>query len=106
VWSCGVNDNAALGRITTDVPDPSEEGSFLDIDELTSWPRPVQALVHEDFRTVRIAAGDNIGAAISDKGEFRVWGTFRVTFLFIRLQGPTNHHIGSRGCAWLLERES
>ncbi|KAF5363508.1 hypothetical protein D9756_000340 [Leucocoprinus leucothites] len=77
VWSCGVNDNAALGRITTNVPDPNNEGSFLDIDELTSWPKPVQALVDENFRTVRIAAGDNVGAAVSDKGEFRLWGTFR-----------------------------
>jgi regulator of chromosome condensation len=78
VWSCGVNDNAALGRITTNVPDPNSEGAFLDIDELTSWPQPIQALVDENFRAVRIVAGDNIGAAVSDEGEFRVWGTFRV----------------------------
>ncbi|KAJ3568831.1 hypothetical protein NP233_g5451 [Leucocoprinus birnbaumii] len=77
VWSCGVNDDAALGRVTNNVPDPNNEGSFLSIDELTSWPWPVQSLVDENFRTVRIAAGDSIGAAVSDKGEFRVWGTFR-----------------------------
>lgn len=83
MWSCGVNDNAALGRITNNVPDPKNPGSFLDIDELTSWPRPIQALMDENFRAVRVAAGDNTGAAISDQGEFRVWGTFRVSFLSI-----------------------
>ncbi|KAF9450138.1 RCC1/BLIP-II [Macrolepiota fuliginosa MF-IS2] len=77
VWSCGVNDNAALGRITNNIPDPNNPGSFLDVDELTSWPRPVQALLDESFRAVQIAAGDNIGAAVSDQGEFRVWGTYR-----------------------------
>ncbi|EKM80007.1 hypothetical protein AGABI1DRAFT_72781 [Agaricus bisporus var. burnettii JB137-S8] len=77
VWSCGANDNAALGRITTDVPDPDNEGSFLDVDDLTSWPRPLQTLVDEHFRAVLVAAGDSIGAVVSDQGELRVWGTFR-----------------------------
>ncbi|KAF7770328.1 hypothetical protein Agabi119p4_6302 [Agaricus bisporus var. burnettii] len=77
VWSCGANDDAALGRITTNVPNPDKEGLFLDIDELTSWPRPIQTLVDQNFRAVVVAAGDSIGAAVSDEGELRVWGTYR-----------------------------
>ncbi|THH30681.1 hypothetical protein EUX98_g3490 [Antrodiella citrinella] len=77
VWSCGVNDDAALGRITNNVPNPDKEGEFLDIDTLTSQPYPLQTLVDEGFRAVRIAAGDSISAALSDQGDLRVWGSFR-----------------------------
>lgn len=77
VWSCGVNDDAALGRVTKDVPDPDNPGKFIHIDELTAVPYPLQSLVDEGFRAVRIAAGDSISAAISDDGELRVWGSFR-----------------------------
>lgn len=78
VWSCGVNDDAALGRVTKDVPDPDNPGKFIHVDELTAVPYPLQSLVDEGFRAVRIAAGDSISAAISDNGELRVWGSFRV----------------------------
>lgn len=77
VWSCGVNDDAALGRVTKDVPDPDNPGKFIHVDELTAIPYPLQSLVDEGFRAVRIAAGDSISAAISDDGELRVWGSFR-----------------------------
>ncbi|KIY49434.1 RCC1/BLIP-II protein [Fistulina hepatica ATCC 64428] len=77
VWTCGVNDAAALGRETTDIPDPDNPGSFLDIDDLTSYPHPLQSLVDEDFRAVQVVAGDSINAAISAEGELRVWGSFR-----------------------------
>ncbi|KAF9534767.1 regulator of chromosome condensation 1/beta-lactamase-inhibitor protein II [Crepidotus variabilis] len=77
VWTCGTNDNAALGRVTDDVPDPENPGSFLSVDDLTAYPHPLQTLVDEGFRAVKAVAGDSICAAISDKGEFRVWGTFR-----------------------------
>ncbi|KAI0939150.1 hypothetical protein AcV5_000645 [Taiwanofungus camphoratus] len=77
VWSCGCNDDAALGRITTDVPNPEKEDEFLDVDVLTAEPHMLQSLVDEKFRAVRIAAGDNISAAISSEGELRVWGSFR-----------------------------
>ncbi|KAL5527250.1 hypothetical protein ACEPAG_6041 [Sanghuangporus baumii] len=77
IWSCGVNDDAALGRITKDVPNPEKEGETIDIDILTSFPYPLQTLVDEGFRAVSIAAGDSICAAISDQGELRVWGSFR-----------------------------
>ncbi|KAI0796863.1 regulator of chromosome condensation 1/beta-lactamase-inhibitor protein II [Abortiporus biennis] len=77
VWSCGVNDDAALGRVTNEVPNPEKPDEFLDIDTLTAQPYPLQSLADEGFRAVRIAAGDTISAAISDKGELRVWGSFR-----------------------------
>ncbi|KAI0042291.1 RCC1/BLIP-II [Auriscalpium vulgare] len=77
IWSCGVNDDAALGRITKDVPDPDNPGNFLNIDILTSIPHPLQSLVDDKFRAAKIAAGDSISAAISTEGELRVWGSFR-----------------------------
>jgi regulator of chromosome condensation len=67
-----------LGRITQNIPDPNNPGSFLDIDELTSIPHPLQSLVEEGFRAVKIASGDSICGAVSDQGELRVWGSFRV----------------------------
>lgn len=78
IWSCGVNDDAALGRITKDVPDPNNPDKFLDIDELTSIPHALTSLVNEQFRAVSVSTGDNICAAISSKGDLRVWGSFRV----------------------------
>ncbi|KII94912.1 hypothetical protein PLICRDRAFT_99133 [Plicaturopsis crispa FD-325 SS-3] len=77
IWSCGVNDDAALGRITKDVPDPKKPGSYLDIDDLTAVPHPLETLVAEGFRAVKVTAGDSISAAISAEGELRVWGSFR-----------------------------
>lgn len=78
MWTCGVNDDAALGRITQNVPDPKNPGSFLNIDELASIPHPLQSLIEEKFRAVRVVAGDSICAVVSDEGELRVWGSFRV----------------------------
>jgi len=77
-----VNDDAALGRITQDVPDPNNPGAFLNVDDLTSIPHPLQTLVDEGFRAVKVVAGDSICAAVSDKGELRVWGSFRVRHHF------------------------
>lgn len=77
VWTCGVNDDAALGRETANVPDPKNPGQFMDVDDLTSFPQPLESLVAENFRTVKTTAGDSISAAVSDKGELRVWGSFR-----------------------------
>ncbi|KAF9058010.1 regulator of chromosome condensation 1/beta-lactamase-inhibitor protein II, partial [Panaeolus papilionaceus] len=78
IWTCGVNDDAALGRITKDIPDPNNPGSFLSVDDLTAVPHPLESLVAEGFRAVKAVAGDSICAAISDKGELRAWGSFRV----------------------------
>ncbi|KAI0035809.1 RCC1/BLIP-II [Vararia minispora EC-137] len=77
IWSCGVNDDAALGRATKDVPDPDQPEKFLNSDILSTIPHPLQSLVDEGFKAVKVAAGDSISAAISVTGELRVWGSFR-----------------------------
>lgn len=65
-----INDNAALGR-KTDVPGVESE-------ELETQPMLVEGLVEEGFKAVRVAAGDSVSLAISDQGELRCWGSFRV----------------------------
>lgn len=91
VWSCGANDNAALGRETVGVPDPKKKKKTLDEDYLCSTPFPIQSLVDEGFRAVRVVAGDSIAAAISDKGELRVWGTFRAMEGLLGFSGSQTH---------------
>ncbi len=60
----GSNDDAALG-----LPEESD---------ILYTPERVQALLDENFRAVRIAAGSTVSAAISSEGQLRVWGTFKV----------------------------
>ncbi|KAJ7780968.1 regulator of chromosome condensation 1/beta-lactamase-inhibitor protein II [Mycena metata] len=69
VWTCGVNDDAALGRVTEGVPDPDLT--------LTNVPHPLESLVEEKFRAVQVATGDSICVALDNRGEIRVWGSFR-----------------------------
>ncbi|KAJ7918258.1 RCC1/BLIP-II [Mycena leptocephala] len=69
VWTCGVNDDAALGRVTEGVPDP--DGT------LTNLPHPLESLIEENFRAVQVATGDSICIAVDNHGEIRVWGSFR-----------------------------
>ena len=73
-----MNDDAALGRITKDVPDPDDPNRLLNVDLLTTVPHPLQTLVDDSFRALKVAAGDSISAAIGTEGELRVWGSFRV----------------------------
>lgn len=40
----------------------------------------VEGLQEENFKAVRIAAGDSVSLAISDLGEVRCWGSFRVRY--------------------------
>ncbi|TFK43674.1 regulator of chromosome condensation 1/beta-lactamase-inhibitor protein II [Crucibulum laeve] len=77
VWTCGVNDDAALGRTTKNVPDPNNPGGFLTEDDLLPVPYPLQSLIDEKFRAVKAVSGDSICAAVSSEGELRVWGSFR-----------------------------
>lgn len=74
----GVNDDAALGRKTSEVPNPDKPGEFLNADFLSTIPAKVE--LPEGYRAVSIAAGDSISAAISTTGELRVWGSFRVRY--------------------------
>ncbi|KAJ7094518.1 regulator of chromosome condensation 1/beta-lactamase-inhibitor protein II [Mycena belliarum] len=69
IWTCGVNDDAALGRVTEGIPDP--DGT------LTNVPHPLESLVAEKFRAVQVATGDSICVAVDNRGELRVWGSFR-----------------------------
>lgn len=67
-----INDNAALGRVTTK-PDVTSE-------ELEATPMQVEQLgtASEPFVAARVAAGDSVSLAISDHGDLRAWGSFRV----------------------------
>ena len=89
--SWGINDNAALGRRTT-----RETG--VDAEVYETEPMPVEGLGPqgrgplagplpeggkegdvETFRATRVAAGDSVSVALNDRGEVRVWGSFRVS---------------------------
>lgn len=89
IFSWGINDNACLGRQTT------RTGSAEDFE---TEPMPVEGLSPngvgirggaapiggtegpvEIFRATRVAAGDSVSAALNERGEVRVWGSFRVS---------------------------
>lgn len=89
IFSWGINDNACLGRQTT--RDPSQSAEVYE-----TQPMPVEGLSPsgigvlggpaplggttgevEKFRATRVAAGDSVSAALNEKGEVRVWGSFR-----------------------------
>ncbi|GAA5915899.1 uncharacterized protein JCM6883_003088 [Sporobolomyces salmoneus] len=72
VWSWGINDNAALGRQTS-IPG-------IDPEELESNLHPVEGLTgqnEEEFKAVRVSAGDSVSLAVSQEGELKAWGSFR-----------------------------
>ena len=85
IRSWGINDNACLGRITSDVPDPENPGKVIDNEVLETVPTVIESLEREEFRAVSVAAGDSVSVAVSDKGEIRAWGSFRVS------HHPTDH---------------
>ena len=64
------------------IPDPKDDKAAIEVDEKTQdpvWkPVPIHSLIEEEFRAVKIVAGDSFSAAISDKGELRAWGAFSV----------------------------
>lgn len=78
MWSWGINDNAALGRHTVDVYDPENPNTPIDAEILETSPALIQTLVDEEFRAVKVVAGDSVSVALGIKGELRVWGSFRV----------------------------
>ncbi|TFK24771.1 RCC1 domain-containing protein [Coprinopsis marcescibilis] len=71
VWSSGTNDEGALGRETK--KDPSDNEPDLRANHYAV----IKGLNDDEFRATRLAAGDNFGAALGEKGELKVWGTFR-----------------------------
>ncbi|KAI0714088.1 regulator of chromosome condensation 1/beta-lactamase-inhibitor protein II [Cerioporus squamosus] len=80
IWTCGTNDNAELGRPTITIV---EGHTTVEVDEATSLPFhvpvPIQSLVDEGFRAVKVAVGDCIGVALDSQGQLRAWGTYRTS---------------------------
>ncbi|OCF57685.1 pim1 protein + RNA transporter 2 [Kwoniella mangroviensis CBS 10435] len=91
VRSWGINDNAALGRVTTNVPDPKDPESIIPNEDLETVPLVVEALEKEGFRAVKVAAGDSVSVAISDQGELRAWGSFRSNEGVLGFDGVPGH---------------
>ena len=79
VWSCGTNDNAALGCPTNHVADPNNPQEILEAEVLETQPMVVQTLVDENFRMVDVSAGNSVSVALGHKGDLRAWGSFRST---------------------------
>ncbi|KAF8335878.1 regulator of chromosome condensation 1/beta-lactamase-inhibitor protein II [Cantharellus anzutake] len=79
VWSWGINDNAALGRPTVEIPDPSNPGKNFEPEELETQPKTVDTLVEDNFRAVKVAGGDSVSVALGSRGDIRVWGSFRAS---------------------------
>jgi regulator of chromosome condensation len=71
--------------MTQSVPHPEVDGSFWDVDVETGAPdwQPVviRHLSEAGFRAVKISAGNDISVALSEEGEVRMWGTFKVASL-------------------------
>lgn len=93
IWSWGVNDDGALGRITNGIPDPNAPDSFLEEDFLESQPMLLSSLADAKFRAVAVSAGDSISVALGSSGELRAWGTFKVR-PFIRMDRAYIDHSG------------
>lgn len=91
--SWGVNDNSSLGRQTQKVPDPNKRGEMIPHDLLESQPLIVEYLQTIGFRTVKVAAGDSVSVALSDHGDLRAWGSFRVS----RVRGDQTLTVEQRG---------
>jgi regulator of chromosome condensation len=95
--SWGVNDSSSLGRETRNVPDPNNPGEMIPFDLLETQPLIVEYLQTIGFRAVKVAAGDSISVALSDHGDLRAWGSFRVS----RHQGDHTLTVEQRGCPGL-----
>ncbi|WWC90461.1 uncharacterized protein L201_005396 [Kwoniella dendrophila CBS 6074] len=91
VRSWGINDNAALGRQTTNVADPNNPDSMIPNEDLETVPLVVESLEKEGFRAVKVAAGDSVSVAISDQGELRAWGSFRSNEGVLGFDGVPGH---------------
>lgn len=50
-------------------------------EDLESYPFVIDSLEEEGFRAVQVEAGDSVSVAVSDRGEIRAWGSFRVCLL-------------------------
>lgn len=85
VWTWGVNDQGVLGRDTTWSPeneDTAMDSDDDDEDDEQLNPREsIPGLVEgfpEGTIIAKIACGDSITVAVTNKGQVYAWGTFRV----------------------------
>lgn len=83
VWTWGVNDQGVLGRDTTWSPESEDEGMESDSedDEQLNPKESVPGLVEgfpDGTVITKVACGDSITVALTDKGQVYAWGTFRV----------------------------
>ncbi|GJJ06239.1 hypothetical protein Clacol_000429 [Clathrus columnatus] len=90
VWSWGINDNAALGRPTVDVPDPENPSEILEAEILETQPMVAQSLADENFRAVAVSAGDSVSVALGLDGDLRSWGSFRSSEGLLGFDGKLN----------------
>ncbi|GMK55925.1 hypothetical protein CspeluHIS016_0209810 [Cutaneotrichosporon spelunceum] len=77
VRSWGINDGAMLGRLTANIPDPSNVGETIPFENLETQPLVIEALKDAGFYAVKIACGDGVSIAINDAGDLCAWGSFR-----------------------------
>ena len=97
VWSHGGNDQGSLGRQTVFPLPGRAEGSTetLPTSQFEFSPAIVEGL--EGMKVVRVYAGDSASVALSDKGEIRSWGSFRVGFLSLYLHDGLTLAQGGEG---------
>lgn len=56
-----------------------ETGQPFENEDLETVPQVIQKLVDDKYRAVFVAAGDSVSLAISEIGELKVWGSYRVS---------------------------
>lgn len=84
IWSFGCNDEGALGRNT------EEEGS-------ETKPKKIEL----PGKAVKISAGDSHSACLLDDGRVFAWGSFRVSFVMIFIEGlKANLRFPFAGFSW------
>ena len=89
VWSCGNNDNYALGR-ETESAKRGWAAPHVSFDELISRPHIIPGLRSHNISS--ICAGNELSAAVTVSGELFIWGAVRVS-LFHSLF-PYHEHTG------------
>ena len=89
VWSCGNNDDYALGRET----ESAKRGwatPHLSFDELISRPDTIPGLGSHNISS--ISTGNELSAAVTVTGELFIWGAVRVSSFHLSL--PHNEPTG------------
>jgi regulator of chromosome condensation len=85
IWSCGFNDK---GTVPTKHAQKDEAVNEMDLIEIPHS-------LHRHGKVVLLAAGSSFSAALTEKGSVIVWGNFRVSLIFGRLQQRIENFAGS-----------